>query len=118
MQVNNQLKCLILYSPYQKRLTISKMHQLKFTIFFQNKVLQNQDICKTMVFGGSPKDELKLSMADFELFDKYHTVLHNFLWFHLTKGTKNNNKLTFFSYILFWNKSNYNMVFPNSLALQ
>ena len=48
-----------------------------------------------MVLIGFPKDELKLNLAYFDLTDINHTVLHNFLWFHLTMATKNENELTF-----------------------
>ena len=95
MQVNNQLRCLILYRSYLKRQTISKMHLLKLKTLFRDKVIQNQDVCETMVLRGSPKDELKLKLAYFDLTDINHTVLHNLLWFRLMKATKNKNELTF-----------------------
>ena len=89
MYVNNQSNSSILYCPYQKRLTISKMLLLKLKTFFRDKVLQNQEVCETMVLMGSPKDELELNLAYFDLLGMNHTVLHNFLWFHLTTATKN-----------------------------
>ena len=51
------------------------MRLLKSKAFFRVKVLQKQDVCETMVLSASPMDELKLSLAYFDLIDMNHTVL-------------------------------------------
>ena len=66
---------------------------LKLKTFFRDKVQQNENVCKIMVLRGSPKDELKLVLIDMN-----HTVLHNFLWFHLMKVIKNRKEQTFSYY--------------------